>query len=41
MWSIGNEIPEQRNAQAGEAMATRLAAFVARGGSDAADVRRR
>jgi beta-galactosidase len=28
MWSIGNEIPEQRNAQAGEAMATRLAGFV-------------
>ena len=28
MWSIGNEIPEQRNAQAGEAMATRLASFV-------------
>jgi beta-galactosidase len=28
MWSIGNEIPEQRNKEAGEAMATRLAAFV-------------
>jgi beta-galactosidase len=28
MWSIGNEIPEQRNAQDGEAMAARLAAFV-------------
>ena len=28
MWSIGNEIPEQRNAQTGEAMATRLASFV-------------
>jgi beta-galactosidase len=28
MWSIGNEIPEQRNAQAAEAMATRLAGFV-------------
>jgi beta-galactosidase len=28
MWSIGNEIPEQGNVQAGEAMATRLAGFV-------------
>jgi len=28
MWSIGNEIPEQRNAQNGEAMAERLASFV-------------
>jgi len=28
MWSIGNEIPEQRNAQSGEAMAARLASFV-------------
>ena len=28
MWSIGNEIPEQRNAQAGESMATRLSGFV-------------
>jgi beta-galactosidase len=28
MWSIGNEIPEQRNKEAGEAMASRLAAFV-------------
>ena len=28
LWSIGNEILEQRNAQAGEAMATRLAGFV-------------
>lgn len=28
MWSIGNEIPEQRNAQTGEPMATRLAGFV-------------
>ena len=29
MWSIGNEIPEQGNVQAGEAMATRLAGFFA------------
>ncbi|HEX5070086.1 MAG TPA: glycoside hydrolase family 2 TIM barrel-domain containing protein [Vicinamibacterales bacterium] len=29
MWSIGNEIPEQGNVQNGEAMATRLASFVA------------
>jgi beta-galactosidase len=28
MWSIGNEIPEQRNAQTGQAMAARLASFV-------------
>ena len=28
MWSIGNEIPEQRNKEAGEAMAARLTAFV-------------
>jgi beta-galactosidase len=28
MWSIGNEIPEQRNAEAGQAMSTRLAGFV-------------
>ena len=28
MWSIGNEIPEQSNAQTGEAMAARLTAFV-------------
>ena len=28
MWSIGNEIPEQRNKEAGEAMAARLAGFV-------------
>ncbi|HEX5217520.1 MAG TPA: glycoside hydrolase family 2 TIM barrel-domain containing protein [Vicinamibacterales bacterium] len=28
MWSIGNEIPEQRNQEAGAAMSARLAAFV-------------
>ena len=28
MWSIGNEIPEQRNKEAGEAMAARLTGFV-------------
>lgn len=28
MWSIGNEIPEQRNKEAGEAMATRLTGLV-------------
>jgi beta-galactosidase len=28
MWSIGNEIPEQRSAENGEKMAARLAAFV-------------
>jgi beta-galactosidase len=27
LWSIGNEIPEQRNAETGQAMATRLAGF--------------
>ena len=27
MWSIGNEIPEQRNTESGQAMATRLAGF--------------
>ncbi len=27
LWSIGNEIPEQRNTETGQAMATRLAAF--------------
>jgi beta-galactosidase len=27
MWSIGNEIPEQRNAETGQTMATRLATF--------------
>ena len=30
VWSIGNEVPEQRNAENGEAMATRLAAICRR-----------
>ena len=36
MWSIGNEIPEQRSAENGEAMATRLADICRARGSDAA-----